>query len=151
MAAPDERHVKGQTGEIILARNKIVKPLAGDGVVIQDVTDARVIVEDNRVERADLALGGQHAILLTRFQNATVEVRDNWLGPYKYGIRAQAFDENTTWVVGENSATGVEFPVYWDESVAHPPEGASGDGHAHDHGGHEADAAAPAMLRRLGL
>ena len=131
----DERHLPGQRGELRILDNKIVKPTAGDGLVVQDVFDARVLIEGNRVERGDLQLTGSSAILLHHFTNATVELRDNWLGAYKYGIRASQFDANTTWSAEGNDAPGVDYPVYWDASVANPPEeGASHEGHQHPGG-----------------
>lgn len=149
----DERHLPGQQGELNILRNKVVKPAAGDGLVIQDVSDARVLVEGNRVERGDLQLTGSSAILLQRFVNATVELTDNWLGAYKYGIRASQFDENTTWATGKNSASGSDHPVYWDDTVANPPEGDHAEA-SHEHTGGDAIAdigrtSGPARFIRL--
>lgn len=136
--APDERHLPGQTGELRILGNKVIDPSAGDGLVVQDVADARVLVEGNRVERGDVQLSGSSGILLQRFRNASVEVGGNWLGAYRYGIRASDFDANTTWSARGNSATATEYPVYWDDSVANPPEGSKTPA-SHEHGtGNEA-------------
>lgn len=154
MNAADERHVGGETGELILAKNRILKPQQGDGILVQDVRNARVVVAENRIEKGEGLLGlglfgeSASAIMLHRFQNSTVEIDRNWLGAYVYGIRAAEFDAATNWTVGANDAAGVKHPVYWDESVANPPAGETHaeDAHAHDHG---SDAAAPALVRRI--
>ena len=156
--AKDERHVGAESAELVIMQNRILKPKAGDGLVVESVRNARVVVEGNRVEKGEdllpVALGESSAsgILLYGFQNATVELANNWLGPYRYGIRAAEFDANTTWSVGPNDAAGVEHPVYWDDSVANAPEGgaAQADAHAHDHGDRGGDAAAaPSVMQRL--
>lgn len=147
----DERHAAGQSAELVLQGNRIIDPARGDGLIVQDVADAHVYVRDNKVERGDslLALGGDTGILLQRFRNSTIHVDGNALGGYKYGIRASQFDERTTWRVGQNSAPGSEYAVYWDNTVPNAPEGAEGaheEGHGHSHGD---DAASPSVLRRL--
>jgi hypothetical protein len=163
MNARDDRHVGGETGELIIAKNRILTPQAGDGVLVQDIRNARVIVQENRVEKGEGLLGlglmgtSASAIMLHRFVNSSVELSDNWLGAYRYGIRAADFDANTTWTVGANDAPGVEYPVYWDESVANEPSGAAHgetDAHDHDHGHGRGDEATPssfAPLRRFGV
>ena len=150
--AQDERHEPGESAELVLRGNRILKPFAGDGVVVQDVSNARVLVEGNVVERRDLQPGATSAVALLRFRNSTVEVVDNRFGDYRYGVRAQEFDAATNWTVERNAAPGVAYPAYWDESVANPPRGSAEghEGHAHDHGGDAAaDAVAPAEGRRL--
>lgn len=150
--AKDERHVAGESAELVIMKNRILKPSAGDGLFVHDVRNARVLVQENRVEKGEGFLGlgvggaGRSGILLHAFENSSVELVDNWLGAYTYGIRASAFDENTTWSVGQNDAAGAEYAVYWDDSVKNAPAGAEGGAHE-DHGHHE-DAAAPASLAR---
>lgn len=140
----DELHLPGETAEVHLVRNRILKPLAGDGLVLQNVKDARVFIHDNVVEKGDLQLSGTSAIFLKEFRNSTVTVTGNTLGAYKYGVRAASFDTDVHWVVERNSGSGVKYPVYWDATVANPPEGEGGEeAHDHEHG-HEADALAVA-------
>lgn len=145
--ALDERHVGGERAVVEVRGNRIVEPLAGDGLVLQDVTNAFVDIRDNEVGRGDLPLSGTSAIFLTRFHNSTVSVGGNQLGAYKYGVRASQFSNTTTWSVRDNDAPGVEFPVYWDDTVANAPEGEREEQQAHVHD----EAAAPASLTRLRL
>ena len=133
--ALDERHLPGQSAELRLLGNKVLKPAAGDGLVVQDVSDARVLLEGNRVERGELQLTGTSGILLQRFRNATVELVDNTLGAYKYGIRAREFDANTTWSARGNKAPGSDVVLYWDATVANAPQGEQA--HARHEGGHD--------------
>lgn len=147
----DERHLAGETATISIVGNKIVKPVLGDGVILQDVRNATVLIEGNVVEKPDVQLTVSSAILLTRFWNSTVLVTGNDVGAWEYGVRAHEFDAATNWTVADNRAAGSDHPVYWDDSVANPPGGASGAHAGHEHG-HEEDAAAPASaLRRLRL
>ncbi|HEX2022581.1 MAG TPA: hypothetical protein VHH36_07695 [Candidatus Thermoplasmatota archaeon] len=140
----DERHLAGEEATLEIAHNRILKPAAGDGLVVQDVRNATVLVHDNVVEKGPLQLSGTSAILLRRFANASVVVGENAFGDYKYGVRAEDFDAATTWSVAGNSGP-VDHPVYWDESVANPPQEAAGQEHAHAHGhGHADEPAAPA-------
>lgn len=141
--AVDERHLAGETAELDIHHNRILKPTAGDGVVVQDVRNATVRIHENVVEKGPLQLSGASAILLQRFGNATVEVGKNAFGDYRYGVRAAQFDNLTRWSVSGNQAPGVKQEVYWDDSVANPPEGAAAEeGHeGHSHGsGEPADA-----------
>lgn len=149
--ARDERHLAGETAELVIADNRIVRPSAGDGLVVQDVANATVLIEGNKVEKGDLQLGTASAILLLRLHNSTVSVGENAFGAYVYGVRAKDFDASTNWTVGANAASGVRYPVYWDESVANPPGGAEEvEAHSGDHEhGHGEEAAAPAILRAI--
>lgn len=152
--AKDERHVAGESAELVIMKNRVLNPSAGDGLFVHDVRNARVLVQENRVEKGAGFLGlgvggaGGSGILLHAFENSSVELVDNWLGAYTYGIRASAFDENTTWSVGQNDAAGAEYAVYWDDSVKNEPAGAEGGAHEEHEHGHHADAAAPASVVR---
>lgn len=137
--AVDERHLAGETAELDIHHNRILKPTAGDGIVVQDVRNATVRIHENVVEKGQLQLAGASAVFLHRFGNVTVEVGKNAFGDYRYGVRAAEFDNLTRWSVSGNQAPGVKQPVYWDESVANPPEEAAAEGHeGHEHG-HEAE------------
>lgn len=156
--AEDERHLPGETAELVIAKNRILKPQAGDGIFVHDVRDARVLVQENRVEKGPGILGlgvaqsKGSAILLHGFRNASVELLDNWLDAYTYGIRASSFDENTTWTVGPNEDAGAQYPVYWDDSVVNAPAGDGAQAHEEHEHGHAQEPAAPTpLLRRLGL
>ena len=130
----DDLHLPGESAEVHVVKNRIVKPLAGDGLVLQRVKNAKVYVHENVVEKGDLQLTGTSAILLKEFRNSTITVVGNSLGAYKYGVRAESFDKDVRWVVDRNAGPGVKYPVYWDASVANAPEDAEGDdGHAHAH------------------
>lgn len=147
--ADDERHVAGEHAIVHIERNRILKPMAGDGLVVQSVKDATVFVHENVVEKGQLLGASSAAILLREFQNSTVVVGANKLGDYKYGVRAVGFDNMTRWSVEKNDAPGVAYPVYWDESVSNPPEGASAeDAHGQEHG-HGEDATMVARRFRL--
>ena len=135
--AVDERHLAGETATLDIHHNRILKPAAGDGIVVQDVRNATVRIRENVVEKGPLQLAGTSAVFLQRFGNVTVEVGKNAFGDYRYGVRASQFDNLTRWSVSENQAPGVRQPVYWDESVANPPQEAAAEGHeAHGHEGH---------------
>jgi hypothetical protein len=141
--AVDERHLPGETATLDIHHNRILKPAAGDGLVVQDVRNATVRIHENVVEKGGAQLTGTSAILLQRFGNVTVEVGENALGDYRYGVRASAFDNLTQWTVHGNRAPGVKQEVYWDDSVANPPAGQAKDdhaGHEHSHGGEEDEA-----------
>lgn len=133
--APDERHLAGETATLEVYNNTIAKPLAGNGLQIQDVRDATVIVHHNHVAKSPMQSGATAAISLLRFKNSTVMVMDNELGPYTYGVQAHDFDNRTRWSVEGNAAPGVLTPVYWDGSVQNPPE--DGAGHNVTHEEHE--------------
>lgn len=148
--AADERHLPGQTGELVLRGNRIVETAAGSGIVVHDVADARVLVEGNSVARGGNSLQlGQNGILLKRFANSTVHLRENDIGAYRYGIRASEFDANTTWSAEANDAPASEYPVYWDDSVPNPPAQAEGRAHdeGHEHGGDGAGADADPLIK----
>jgi hypothetical protein len=133
--APDERHLAGETATLEIFNNSIVKPVAGDGITVQDVRDAAVLIHGNHVEKGPLQLSGTAAISLLRFKNSTVAVMGNDLGAYEHGVQAHDFDGNTTWSVADNQAPGVAYPVYYDSTVKNAPnEGASGAREEHDHG-----------------
>jgi len=147
--APDERHLPGEDATLDIFDNQIVAPRAGDGITVQDVRDATVLVHGNRVEKGQLQTSATAAILLQRFKNDTVQVWDNDLGAYTYGVQASQFDAKTNWTVKDNQAPGVSYPVYYDNSVVNPPGGAPKEPeHEHDHGHAEA---APASRGFLGL
>ena len=137
--AVDERHLGGETAELDIHHNRILKPTAGDGIVVQDVRNATVSIHDNVIEKGSLQLAGTSAVFLHRFGNATVLVGQNQMGDYRYGVRAAEFDNMTRWSVADNRAPGVKQLVYWDDSVANPPEGAAEEqgheGHSHGSGG----------------
>lgn len=157
--AQDERHLPGETATIEIAHNKILAPTAGDGIVVQDVRNAEVLIHDNVVERGQLQIMATSAVYLLRFSNTTVTVDKNSFGDYDFGVRAREFDNTTRWVVAANR--GADEPVYWDNSVAHPPMGApdehAGHEHGHSHGGGAATPAGnarsviPAAERAWGL
>lgn len=149
MNSDDERHLPGGTGELIIKGNRILDPSAGDGLVVQDVQDAKVLIEGNLVERGEMQLAAGAGILLGSFRNSSITIVDNTLGDYEYGIRAANFDRITTWAVGRNSAPGSAYPVYWDDSVPNAPEGSDGDAPAEHEHGDQGEAAAPSALRRL--
>lgn len=147
--APDERHVGGESATLDIRGNRILKPAAGDGIVVQDVRNASVLVHGNVVEKGSLQLSGTSAVYLLRFANSTIEVGDNQFGDYRYGVRAREFDNLTRWVVLPNKAPGVQQAVYWDDTVPNPPEGKEGeasDAHAGHSHGHDEDAETPAAL-----
>ncbi|HUR70038.1 MAG TPA: hypothetical protein VM370_12395 [Candidatus Thermoplasmatota archaeon] len=158
--ADDERHVGPETAELYLIDNKVLHPSAGDGIVVSDVKNAHVYVTDNKVEKDDRGIlglgvakglgGGQTGILLQRFRNSTIHLDGNALGDYKYAIRASQFDADTTWSVGQNSAPGAEYPVYWDDSVPNAPEGDAAP--PEDNAHHHSDDAAPTdVVARKGV
>ena len=146
--AVDQRHLAGETATLDIHHNRILKPTAGDGIVVQDVRNATVRIHENVVEKGQLQLSGTSAILLQRFGNATVEVGKNSFGDYRYGVRAAEFDNLTRWSVGANQAPGVKQEVYWDDSVANPPEGAPQEAHGHEGHAHGESGSEPADTAR---
>ena len=134
--ADDDLHLPGGSAEVHVVKNRIVRPLAGDGIVLQSVKDAKVYVHGNVVEKGQLQLAGTSAILMNEFRNATVHVTGNSFGAYKYGVRAATFAEDVHWVVERNVGSGVRYPVYWDESVANAPTSGEGEAHEHAHEEH---------------
>jgi hypothetical protein len=144
--AQDERHVPGESAVLELADNQVLEPAAGDGIFVQVVRDALVLVHGNVVEKGPLQLQGTSGIRLAGFSNSTIVVGGNTIGDYVYGIRASGFDALTRWTVLPNDAPGVDYPVYWDSSVANAPEGAGAPEAPHEGHGHEATDAALAAL-----
>lgn len=147
--APDERHLPGESAVLDIYANKIVQPKAGNGITVQDVRDATVLVHGNTVEKSSLQTGAGAGILLQRFHNDSVVVWGNELGAYTFGVQASRFDNMTSWTVKDNQAPGAKYPVYYDSSVANPPGGAPAQPEPeHDHG-HDAATDATGLARLL--
>ncbi|MEA3200437.1 MAG: hypothetical protein QOE90_1865 [Thermoplasmata archaeon] len=132
--APDDHHLPGESAMLDVYNNTVAKPAAGDGIQIQDVRDATVMIHGNHVQKGLGQTSAQAAIGLLRFKNSTVIVRDNDLGAYTYGVQASQFDNRTHWSVEQNAAPGVLTPVFWDSSVQNPPDDGEGNNMTMEHG-----------------
>src|SRR5581483_1447544 len=149
--APDERHLPGESAMLDVYNNTVAKPVAGNGIQVQDVRDAMVMIHDNHVQKGSLQTGATAAIELLRFKNSTVVVMDNDLGAYQYGVQAHDFDAKTNWTVADNSGPGISQMVFWDSSVANPPTRGDGGNMTMDEGhGHSDLAGLAATAPRLG-
>jgi hypothetical protein len=145
--AEDERHLPGESAELDVENNTISGPHGGDGIQVQAVRDASVRVAGNRVAGpASSLFAAPCAILLSGFHNATVLVEENALGAWRYGVCGSRLDATTRWTVRENDASsGATQAVYWDSTVANPPDGDAPPAD-HDHGHEDASAfATPAL------
>jgi hypothetical protein len=119
--APDPLHLAGESALVDVRNNTIVKPMTGDGILLQDVRNATVHIHGNHVDPSVSGASGASAIFLARFHNTTIMIDGNDLGADGYGIRASQFDASTTWIVGPNDDAATH-PVYWDSTVANPPQ-----------------------------
>jgi len=130
--AQDERHLHSE-GVLVIENNTIQEPAVGSGLVVQAVRDASVVLRGNVATKPLLRLSGESGILLDKLRNTQVLVAANALDGFTYGVRAHDFDANTTWRVAANAMNGVKHPVYWDSTVANPPETEGGHaGHRHE-------------------
>src|SRR5207248_6943411 len=72
--APDDHHLPGESAYLVLENNTVSLTNAGDGIVVQDVRDATILIQANKVERSGAAtqtLAGAAAISLLRFWTST--------------------------------------------------------------------------------
>lgn len=139
--APDELH-RGGRGTMEITGNRVLNATTKDGILIGAVKDADVLVAGNSLSKLTPLLRS-YGIRALHLENSTLRVLDNRIDGFHYGVVAQDFDANTTWSVEGNRVSGAAKDVFWDESVANPPEGGSHEGHEHG------DAVAGARRTRL--
>jgi hypothetical protein len=61
-------------------------------------------------------------IRLYDVRDADIEIKDNTVSGFHYGIAAYQMDEDTEWSVVGNTIDGAQEDVYYDDSVANKPD-----------------------------
>lgn len=137
--ADDERHTGTNTGLVDIRNNKVslVRELADnllwgwkDGIRIQRAKDARVEIVGNKIvgePRSDRDLLDEQSsssdggIVLDDVDLANIYVADNSVTDMTFGVRASNMTKDVHWWISGLRTSGVDQPVYYDNSVANQP------------------------------
>lgn len=135
--ASDERHIETSRGRVTLANNLIsLNPQElfqqYYGIYVYRGTDLNLNIVGNEIKGpapddetpTDLNRRWEAApgIFLSALDKGTVRLFDNEVSNRPYGVRASSFSPSVRWIISDLRTRNVGQAVYYDRSVANPPE-----------------------------
>ncbi|MFN2595291.1 MAG: hypothetical protein ABR579_10430, partial [Actinomycetota bacterium] len=133
--ADDENHIRIGHGSVELRGNKITLARTPQdmgtnytGISVQQAQGLTLRIVGNKItqttDQVDATTGqdaSDEGIWMDRLKTAKVYLFNNTVNGSAYGIRAQEFEDSVMWWVGNLHTTGVQYPVYWDNTVKNHP------------------------------
>jgi hypothetical protein len=97
-----------------------------NGISVQQAKDVTLRVVDNSITSPErTALSGDSAasgIWLWQLDDSDLYLSGNTVANPVYGIRAQEMTNSVNWWIKRLNARGVDYPVYYDNSVKNAPQ-----------------------------
>lgn len=133
--ADDENHARIGHGSVELRGNTITLTRAPEdmgssytGIAVTQAQGLTLRIVGNKItettDQIDAATGqssSDEGIWMDRLKTAKVYLFNNTVSGSTFGIRAQDFEDSVMWWVGSIHTSGVQYPVYWDNSVKNQP------------------------------
>lgn len=133
--ADDENHIRIGHGSVELRGNKIALTRTPQdvgssytGISVQQAQGLTLRIVGNKItestDELDTTAGwdaSDEGIWMDQLKTAKVYLFDNTVNGTAYGIRAQDFEDSVIWWVANLHTSGVDHPLYWDNSVKNQP------------------------------
>jgi hypothetical protein len=132
--AEDDHHKKYVVGSMQLKRNTITLERSTTdfgqrwGILVQRALKMDLKIVKNNISAASDALDAaterraqDSGIFMNELEGSRVAVQGNEVKDFVYGVRAANFTESTRWSVSGLKTLRVQYPVFYDNTVANHP------------------------------